>query len=230
MLLGHGRCFFFACIATLRTAPACILLTRPLVLAFFFGYATHSLHMALPLGIILELFWVDVQRLGTVVPPCASFAFLLIFPCTLLFGWHDPAYVPLPLLLCLALAHAAKWLEHCLRARNDRCIEGVEAWIQAQHTGERKKITQNISPPLSPAQAVLRAVMRTFLCSAALYVLCFGALYALTHFLAHTHALPHCPHVTWHMLYLCALLGSLVTCYTHCCPLSIAPILKAWKK
>ena len=57
------------------------LLDRPLCLALIAGICTSDWALALSLGIILELLWLDVLELGSVVPPFGSLRFLLYALC-----------------------------------------------------------------------------------------------------------------------------------------------------
>ena len=77
------------------------LLDRPLCLALIAGICTSDWALALSLGIILELLWLDVLELGSVVPPFGSLSFLLLFPLAVHFGLNQPGELLLPLILVM---------------------------------------------------------------------------------------------------------------------------------
>ena len=55
------------------------LVERPLALSLVAAFATDLWDVALPLGITLELLWLDVVAMGSIIQPFGGMAFLLLF-------------------------------------------------------------------------------------------------------------------------------------------------------
>lgn len=82
--------FFFALAGAARSTCIVGLVDRPICLALFAGFFIGDWSLALPLGIIIELLWLDALELGSVVPPYGSLSFLLVFPLCRQFGLDQP--------------------------------------------------------------------------------------------------------------------------------------------
>ena len=67
---------------------------RPLCLALLTSWCTGDWALALPLGIIFELLWLDTLELGGVVPPYGGLSFLLAFPLCRHFGLTQAGAAP----------------------------------------------------------------------------------------------------------------------------------------
>ena len=80
---------------------------RPLCLALLTSWCTGDWALALPLGIIFELLWLDTLELGGVVPPYGGLSFLLAFPLCRHFGLTQAGAALLPLFLSMLAAYAA---------------------------------------------------------------------------------------------------------------------------
>lgn len=134
------------------------------------GVLTGHVDVALPLGIILELFWLDVIALGAVVPPVASLSFFLVFCTALVFDWHEPAQLVLPLLLALPCAYLGSMVERWQYRRNDAAIERLKRWI----TGGNEP-----GPSQSPARNILHSLVNMTLAQGALFLSLYSLLYWL---------------------------------------------------
>ncbi len=174
-------------------------------MALCLGLLTNALPQALALGLVLELFWIDALRLGTVVPPSATLSFLLLFPLCHHFSWFLPAQVPLPLLVCILFAHVAAGLERWHRARNTALDARFELWVE------------HPSAPmaLSPERIMLRSHWRVLWSSVVLYILCFGSVYVFFSYLVQEQLFPVFPHVTWNILFGVGLLGAVLALRTQ---------------
>ncbi len=203
----YGR-FFFVLSQVARLSINIGFLDRPLMAALLMGLATDTLGEALALGLVLELFWIDGLRLGTVVPPSATLSFLLLYPLCMLFGWQSPEQLPLPLLICILFAHVSAWQESWLRKRNASHDTAVEAWIEQPTSAPSAKA-------LSPEAYIWRSHWRVLWSSALLYGLCFGLLYFFFAFLVQKQAFPIIPHLTWNILYGVGLLGAVLALRTR---------------
>lgn len=126
----------------------------------------HS-NIAVPLGIIFELFWLDVIPLGAVIPPVASLNFFLVFCLALVFDWHTPAQFVLPLLLTLPCAYLGAMLERWQYARNNAALDPLHSWILAAPTGQ------------SPGRIILFSLVQTAALQAGLFLLLFSLVYVL---------------------------------------------------
>lgn len=184
------------------------LVDRPLCLALIFGFFTSDWALALPLGIILELLWLDVLELGSIVPPMGSLSFLLLFPLGRHFGWDTPGPLVLPLVLVTAAAYAAALLERNVRIGQNVMVGRVHAYC----AGASGLLQQ---AELSPGQAVLIAVFVRALWQFLLYVVSFCLVLCLL-FLMHERDLaPQLPVMTWPMLYAAALMGAVLSLRTR---------------
>ena len=164
-------------------------------MALIAGICTSDWALALSLGIILELLWLDVLELGSVVPPFGSLSFLLLFPLAVHFGLNQPGELLLPLILVMLAAYLGAFLERSLRIHENRLVDRVEAWCAGDGF------------TLAPAGAVLRvALLRAFL-----QFLLFCLLAVLTA----RQALPQLLVLNWPMLYAAALMGAVLSLRTH---------------
>lgn len=152
-LLGGSGALLFSLAWLLRGAVSLAFADRPLVIALCVGWWTGQWEYALPLGLALELFWLDVLPLGLVTPPVAAFSYLLVFSMQLLFPPSAAGQPIFPLFAGLACANLSAALE-----RHQRCAANAAA--------ARLQAGQGTSSP--------DAVVRTILLSR---VLQQGALY-----------------------------------------------------
>ncbi|MDO5483658.1 MAG: hypothetical protein Q4F27_01995 [Desulfovibrionaceae bacterium] len=146
--------------------------------------------MALALGIVLELLWLDVLELGNVVSPHAGLAFLLLFPLARHFGLHEPGPLLLPLLLTMLAAHAGAWSERALRGYQNRVVDIVER-----------------TPVFSLGRAVWRMAWQRAAVQFLLYSLCYAVLFWITDKLVAGGLLPQLSSLHWYMLFGMALVG-----------------------
>ncbi len=197
--------FFFVLSQWARLSASIVFFDRPLVAALGMGLVTNALAEALALGLVLELFWIDRLRLGTVVPPSATLSFLLLFPFCLLFDWHEPEQIPLPLLTCILFAHVSAALERWLRRCNAAQDTALEQWIE-----------DPTSPSgMSVEKYVWNSHWRVVWSSATLYVVSFFLLYALFTSLISIGAMVQIPGLTWNILYGIGLLGAVLALRTR---------------
>ena len=163
------------------------------------GWLTGRWDVALPLAVFFELFWLDVIRLGAIVPPSGALSFLLLFPLILLLHIQTPAELALPLLLCVPAAYAVSRLERALRERNNAAIDEVSRWCA------------HASPAhgTSPERVVWRALGWHGLTNALLFVLSFGLVYAVLR-TVQAFGLPVAPGLSWNVLYGAGLMGAVL--------------------
>lgn len=177
---------------------------RPLVIGLCAGLVTGHSDIALPLGLIFELFWLDVIPLGAVIPPVASLNFFIVFCLALVFDWHDPAQFVLPLLLTLPCAWLGAVLERWQYTRNDNALEPLQLWMQTEG-GQ------------SPAHIIARSLLQTACMQGLLFLLLFSTAYALMRggLDAWFITVFTIPQINWTILYGFSALGAIVALRTR---------------
>lgn len=167
------------------------------------GFCTSEWALALALGITLELLWLDVLELGSVVPPFSGLGFLLLFPLAGHFGWNQPGPLLLPLILAMLAAYAGSFLELRQRAAQNLWVDRVEAWGQGDRCA------------LSPGQAVLRATLYRAFGQFLLYAVCYSLIFSLLSVLHAWQAAPSLPFLTWPMVFAASLMGAILSLRTR---------------
>lgn len=99
------------------------LVERPLALALLAGFATGLWDVALPMGIALELLWLDVVAMGAIIQPFGGMAFLLLFPLAAKLSWTLPGVLLLPLVICMMAAHLGAFCEMRYRVHCNRLLD-----------------------------------------------------------------------------------------------------------
>lgn len=201
--VGGPYAFFFVLAGAARSTCITGLIDRPICLALLTGFFSSDWSLALPLGIILELLWLDALELGSIVPPYGSLSFLLVFPICRYFGLDNPGPALLPLILSMMAAYAASWCEQGQRIGQNYMLAAVIAWSEGRAEG------------MSPGRAVLVAGMRRALWQIFLYGMCFSLIFALVKALVSRSLVPALPVVTWPALYVAALLGAVLSLRTR---------------
>lgn len=187
-----------------RRACSIGLIERPLVIAMVAGALTGHLDIALPLGIVFELFWLDVIPLGAVIPPVASLNFFLVFCLALIFDWHEPAQFVLPVLLTLPAAYVSAMVERWQYARNNNSLEYLDRWLHGASGG------------YSPSRIVVQSLVCTALSQGTLFIVLFAGCYALLLSGADKwlDAMSQFP-MSWTVLYCFAAIGAIVALRTR---------------
>lgn len=179
------------------------LLDRPLFLALVFGYATGAWDVVLPAGIVLELLWLDVVPLGSVVPPLNFLSFWLFVPLCLHYRWTTPEALMLPLFLALLCAYLGSWLECRLRLWHNAGLEPVQRWLAGADVKQSPR-------RLTYAAIGQRFVMHMLVYSglAVLYMHSVALLYA-------QNWLPVAAGLTWPVVYTVAAVGAVLSLRTQ---------------
>ena len=136
------------------------------------------------------------------VPPYGSLSFLLVFPLCRIFGLNQPGMAVLPLILSMLAAYTASWCELRQRIGLNPMVDAVVAWSNGRGGA-------------SPGRVILLAGLCRALWQAALFMVCFGLIYALLSVLASNQATPRLPAVTWSALYVAAMLGAVLSLRTR---------------
>lgn len=162
------------------------------------GVLTGDWLLALPLGITLELLWLDVVPLGSVVPPQGVLSFLLMFPLARHYGWSAPGALLLPLLLAVLAAYAAAFAERSQRIVLNRIMPNVESFSR---TGRG----------CPPGGALLLGAGLRACWQFALYLLCFALLALVFEGLDSQRRGPLLRTINWPMMYVAAMLGAVLS-------------------
>lgn len=156
-----------------------------------------------PLGIILELFWLDVVPLGSIVPPLNVFSFWLMVPLCLHFSWIQPAPMLFPLMLAVLCAYGGAWLERWLRVYRNTSLGQVHRW------------TAQTAQGCPPAQAVYQSVRQRFFLQLFFFFLCYITILEFTASLQARDLLLHLDALTWPIMYAVSALGALLALRTR---------------
>lgn len=162
------------------------------------GFLTDDWLLALPLGITLELLWLDVVPLGSVVPPQGVLSFLLMFPLARLYGWSAPGALLLPLLLAVLAAYASAFAERSQRVLLNRLMPAVETYCR---TGRG----------CPPGGALLLGAGLRICWQFALYLACFILLAGIFEGLDSQRRGPLLLIINWPMMYVAAMLGAVLS-------------------
>lgn len=162
------------------------------------GCLTGDWLLALPLGITLELLWLDVVPLGSVVPPQGVLSFLLMFPLARLYGWSAPGALLLPLLLAVLAAYGAAFAERSQRVLLNRLMPAVENFCR---TGKG----------CPPGGALLAGISLRACWQFALYLACFILLAIIFDGLDSQRRGPILRTINWPMMYVAAMLGAILS-------------------
>lgn len=162
------------------------------------GLTTNDWLLALPLGVTLELLWLDVVPLGSVVPPQGVLSFLLLFPLARHYGWSAPGALLLPLLLAVLAAYAAAFAERSQRVLLNRIMPAVETYCRTGHG-------------CSPGGALLLGAGLRACWQFALYLLCFALLALVFEGLDSQRRGPLLLTINWPMMYVTAMLGAVLS-------------------
>lgn len=92
------------------------------------GVITGDWSIALPVGVFLELFWLDLFPAGTYIPPNAILTLLLTCTVAAQQNLHTPAAIAFPLLLSLPAAFLGSHVEQLLRKRHDSSYNNALHW------------------------------------------------------------------------------------------------------
>ena len=198
---GVPYAFFFALAGAARSSCIIGLVDRPICLALIAGFITSDWSLALPLGIIFELLWLDALELG--VPPYGNLSFLLLFPLCRFFDLTQPGSLLIPLILCMLAAYLASFCEQRQRIWQNAMVDKVEIWCEGKRGGT------------SPGAALCYSSLRRFFWQIGLYCLCFALIFSLLGILQRHQALPPLQAVTWSALYVAALMGAVLSLRTR---------------
>lgn len=156
---------------------------------------------ALSLGIVVELLWLDVIALGSVVPPFGTLAFLLLFPLSIIPGWSEAHQFLAPLMFAVFAAYGASYAERYQRVALNPLVDLVTAWFSSGRG-------------CTPGQAVaLGAVVRAAW-QFSLYMLCYVALWLACDLLGEAIFLFE-GQMGWPVLFAASMVGGILSLRTR---------------
>lgn len=164
---------------------------------------------------MVELLWLDVIALGSVVPPFGTLTFLLIFPLSLLLGWTGPHQVLAPLMFAVLAAYAASYAERYQRVALNPLVDLVTASALSGRGW-------------SPGRAVLVGAGMRAVWQFMLYLVCFLALWLACRLLGDDFILFE-GRMTWPMLIGASMVGGILSLRTRrACACLVGTFLAVW--
>lgn len=193
--------FFFVLAGVARSSFVFRLADRPLFWALLLGGLSGQWQPALSLGIVVELLWLDVIALGSVVPPFGTLAFLLLFPLSIIPGWSEAHQFLAPLMFAVFAAYGASYAERYQRVALNPLVDLVTAWFSSGRG-------------CTPGQAVaLGAVVRAAW-QFSLYMLCYVALWLACDLLGEAIFLFE-GQMGWPVLFAASMVGGILSLRTR---------------
>lgn len=150
---------------------------------------------------MVELLWLDVIALGSVVPPFGTLAFLLLFPLSIIPGWSKAHQFLAPLMFAVFAAYGASYAERYQRVALNPLVDLVTAWFTSGRG-------------CTPGQAVaLGAVVRAAW-QFSLYMLCYVALWLACDLLGEAIFLFE-GQMGWPVLFAASMVGGILSLRTR---------------
>ena len=141
----------------------------------------------------------DAVAMGSVIPPFAGLAFLLVFPLALALGWTEPGPLLLPMVAAMLAAMLGSLLEQRFRLRQNASLEaGVT-------------LDEGEEPAQTPERIVKRAIVQRMLWHAVLYLASYTAIALAVALLLSLGLYPAMPDLPWPAVYVLALLGAVLS-------------------
>lgn len=175
-----------------------------MALALAAGLVTQDWYVALPLGITLELFWLDVIALGGIIHPFAGMAFLLVFPICSTLAWSQPSTVMFPLFMAVLAGQLGAFTELRFRIRSNRLLEQLSC-TGAPAAGGRGAV------PCTPEKMVRACIVGRLVWHTALYAACYLVMTAFICLLLENGLYPTIPGLPWTFVYAAALVGAVLS-------------------
>ncbi len=188
------------------------LIERPLALSLIAAFATDLWEVALPLGITLELLWLDIVAMGSIIQPFAGMAFLLLFPLCATLSWTQPGVLLLPLIMCMIAAHIGAFCElkyriqqNCLLDQLTRVLNLSEG-AEAEQGAAAPKLVQNL-----PELLVRQCFTGRVCWHALLYLTSYAVLCFVVSTLIDWNLYPVLPNLQWVFVYALATIGAILS-------------------
>lgn len=174
------------------------LIERPLALSMIAGYATGLWDIALPLGITLELLWLDVVAMGSIIQPFSGMAFLLLFPICAKLMWTQPGIMLLPLVLSMIAAHIGSLCELRYRISRNSLLELVTP-------------SANEQSDATPENLCLYCIIGRAIWHGLLYLVCYAGICLIVSFLLMADLYPPLASLDWPFVFAMATIGAVLS-------------------
>ena len=175
---------------------------RPLALSLVTAWLTDLWDVAIPLGITLELLWLDVIAMGSVIQPFGGMAYLLLFPLCATLSWTQPGVLLLPLVLSMLAAHVGALCELRYRVRQNVLLDRVGGLLEHNDPA---------LPLPTPEALVARSLVGRIVWHALLYLSCYAILCLVVASLLEAGLYPVLPSLEWGFVYALAIIGAVLS-------------------
>lgn len=184
------------------------------------AYLTDLWDVALPLGITLELLWLDVIAMGSVIQPFGGMAYLLLFPLCATLTWTQPGVLLLPLILSMVAAHVGAFCELRYRVYQNVLLDRVGGLLEQN----------DLALPIpTPEALVARSLFGRVVWHALLYLASYAVLCLVVAGLLDAGLYPVLPSLEWGFVYALAIIGAVLSLRERraylICGISIAAIV-----
>ncbi len=193
MLIGLAR---FSCIVGL--------VERPLCLSLMAGLATGLWDVCLPLGITLELLWLDIVAMGSIIHPFSGMAFLLLFPLCAAFAWTQPGVLLLPLVLCMTAAHLGAMCELRYRIHQNGLLDLVTRFLSGEDPRKHRFLC-------SPERILFHCLAGRVLWHVLFYLSAYAVICFIVTSLLEADLYPVLPRLQWGLVYAMAAIGAVLS-------------------
>ncbi len=190
--------FFFVLTGIFRFSFIIGLVERPLALSLLAGYFTNLWDLAIPLGITVELLWLDVVAMGSIIQPFSGLTFLLLFPICAQLTWTQPGVLLLPLVLSMMAGCLGSYAELRYRIRCNRLLELVPA-------------APEDTPCTSPERLCLCGLLGRIAWHFVLYLGCYAVICFVVSSLLLFGAYPVLTILDWPFLFAIATIGAVLS-------------------
>lgn len=182
------------------------------------GWATGFWDLALPLGITVELLWLDAVAMGNIIQPFSGLTFLLLFPICYQLTWTQPGVLLLPLLMSMMAGYIGAYAEMRYRIRCNRLLEFVPG-------------AQDEDASVTPERLCLLGLAGRIAWHFLLYVICYAVICFVVSSLLYYGIYPVLTVLDWPLVFALATIGAVLSLRNRrayaLCGLGIAIILLA---
>lgn len=191
------------------------LVERPLALSLVAAFATDLWDVALPLGITLELLWLDIVAMGSIIQPFGGMAFLLLFPLCATLSWTQPGVLLLPLVLCMVAAHIGAYCELRYRIQQNCLLDMVARMLAREgDTGKADNPVEQATEDQEeniPERLLHQCFVGRILWHALLYLASYAILCLVVSTLIDWNIYPVLPNLQWVFVYALATIGAILS-------------------
>ena len=162
------------------------------------GWATGLWDLAIPLGITVELLWLDSVAMGNIIQPFSGLTFLLLFPICSQLTWTRPGVLLLPLVLCMMAGYLGAYAEMRYRIRCNRLLELVPG-------------VQDENATVTPERLCLYGLAGRIAWHFLLYISCYAVICFVVSSLLFMGSYPVLTVLDWPLLFALATIGAVLS-------------------